>query len=106
MFKQHSLALLLKVLKRMSETNPTLNLLTNFANGSRTFEALSVSLQSACLPMFSTFLPIYVRAIRIVPSVRFQISLSRAIFLWIYSFLNTLGVINRQLFSQVVKNTT
>ena len=82
MFKQHSLALLLKVLKRISETNPTLNLLTNLANGYRTLKALPLSLQSGCLPMLSTLLQIHAHAIRIVSSVRFQISLSRAILLW------------------------
>ena len=56
----------------MSETNPTLDLLTTLSNSSRTFEALLLFLQSACLPMFSTFLPIHARAIRILPPVRFK----------------------------------
>ena len=64
----------------MSETNSTLDLL-NLSNDSRAFKALSLSLQSACLPTFSNFLPVYVRAIRIAPTVRFQVSLSRPIFL-------------------------
>ena len=75
----------------MSETNPALDLF-NLSNDSRAFKALSLSLQSACLPMFSTFLPIHVRAIRIAPTVRFQVSLSRPIFLWIQSFPSTLVV--------------
>ena len=64
----------------MSETNPTLDLL-NLSNYSRAFKAQSLSLQSACLPMFSTFLPIHVRAIKIALTVRFQVSISRPIFL-------------------------
>ena len=84
--------LLLKVLERMLEKDPTLNLFDNLPNSSRLFKTPSLFLQSVCLPTLTTFLPIDMRAIRAIPPLRFRVFLFSERYCFGYTaLLDTLG---------------